>query len=188
MLSFEIGNTTVYLWPVLVVFVIAIIGTILHAVLLLKRNKELAKLCRIGQYNDSIALAKKQLNYYQRTLKTKSTKSVMDMIYLHIAVSYFGLSNDEGFIHNVEQVTDKHPEKHFWLALFYLTKKDYMGFQTQYEILYSAHINENYLSYLLSIKKLQECDDADAKNTLSTLTSKLNFKLLQDISQKIIDQ
>ena len=57
-----------------------------------------------------------------------------------------------------------------------------------YEILYSAHINENYLSYLLSIKKLQECDDADAKNTLSTLTSKLNFKLLQDISQKIIDQ
>lgn len=188
MLSFEIGNTTVHLLPILVVFIIAIVGTIFHTILLSKRNKKITELCRIGKYNDSITLAKKQLNYYQRTLKNKNTKSLMEMIHLHTAISYLGLSNDEQFIHNIAQVTDKNSEKHFWLALFYLTKKDCTEFQTQYEILSSAHINENYLSYLSSIKKLQECDNADAINTLSALKSKLNYKLLQDISQKIIDQ
>lgn len=132
---------------------------------------------------------KKQMNYYQQhTLKNKNTKSAVDMIYLTIAVSYLGLSNDDQFLHNIAQVTDKNPEKHFWLALFYLTKKHSTEFQTEYEILSSSHMNENYLLYLSSINKLQECNDADARNTLLTLKSKINFKLLQDTAQKIIDQ
>ncbi len=156
--------------------------------MLSKRNKELTELCRNGKYNDSIALAKKQLNYYQHTIKSKSTISVIEMIYLHVAISYLGLSDDEQFIHNIEQVAEANPEKHFWLALFYLTKKDSTEFQTQYEILSSTCINKNYLSYLSSVKKLQESKDADAQIALSALKSKFNFKLLQDISEKIISQ
>lgn len=186
MLSFEIGNTTVHLLPLLIVFMIAIIGAIFHAFLLSMRNKELVKLCQIGRYNDSIILAQKQLKYYHRTLKNRNTKSVMEMIYLHLAISYLGLSNDEQFIHNITQITDANPEKHFWLSLFYLTKYESVKFQIQYEILESMCANENYLSYLSSVKKLQECDDADSRNTLLILNTKLNFKLLQDISQKII--
>lgn len=188
MLSFEIGNTTVHLLPLLIVFLIAIIGAILHAFLLSKKNKELAKLCQIGKYNESIILAQKQLNYYHRTLKNRNTKSVMEMIYLHMAISYLGLSNDEQFIHTMTQVADTNPDKHFWLALFYLTRYDSAKFQTQCDILKSMCANENYLSYLSSIKKLQESNDADARNTLLTLNTKLNFKLLQDVSQKFINQ
>ena len=92
MLSFKIGNTTVHLLPLLIVFLIAIIGAVLHAFLLSRKNNELVKLCQIGKYNESIILAQKQLNYYHRTLKNRNTKSVMDMIYLHMAISYLGLS------------------------------------------------------------------------------------------------
>lgn len=188
MLSFEIGNTTVHVLPLLIVLFIAIIGVAFHAILLSRRNKELVKLCQIGKYNDSIILAQKQLNYYRRTLKNRHTGSVMEMMYLHIAISYFGLLNDEQFVHNIAQINEENLEKHFWLALFYLTKYESNEFQTQYDILETMHVNENYLSYLSSLKKLQECDDSDARNTLLTLTPKLNFKLLQDISQKILNQ
>jgi len=173
---------------VLLAWLLAIAGGIFFAILLSNRNKKIAELCRAGKYTDSIVLAKKQLNYYQRTLKNKNTKSVIETIYLLLAISYLGLSNDEQFIHNITQIDDDNSEKHFWLALFYLLKKDLTKFQTQYDILSSKSINENYLSYLSSIKKLQECDDADARVILSDLKSRLNFKLLQDIAEKIVDQ
>lgn len=187
MLSFKIGNTTVHLWPVIVIFLIAIVGAVIHAILLFNRNKKMVELCRTGEYSGSIALAQKQLNHYRNTLKNKNTKSAMEMIYLHLAISNLGLSNDEEFIHNITQVADDNTEKHFWLSLFYLLKNDSTSFQKHYDILSFRNANANYLSYLLSIKQLQEHDDSDARVVLSTLKSKLNFKLLQDISQKIVE-
>lgn len=188
MLSFEIGNTTVYLWPLLIAFLIAIIGAVFHALILSKRNRKIVKLCQIGKYNDSIVLAQKQLNYYTRTLKNRNTKSAIETINFYIAISYLGLSNDEQFTHHMTQVTDTNSEKHFWLALFHLTKHEFTEFQTEFDKLKSMHVNENYLSYLSSIRKLQECDDVEARTKLSELKSILNFKVLHDISQKTIDQ
>lgn len=185
MLSFEIRNTTVHLLPLLMAFLIAVIGGVFHARLLSKRNRDIVELCQAGKYNDSIVLAQKQLNYYKRKLKTQNTKSVMERIYLHIAISYFGLSNDEQFIHNMTQVTDLNPEKHFWLALFYLTKDELDEFEKEYEILTSIRANKKYLSYLSCMRESLEFDDVETQTALSALKSILNFKLLQDISQII---
>ena len=188
MFSFKIGITTVNLWPLIIIFLIEIIGAMFYAIFRFKRNKKLMELCRTGEYNDSIVLAKKQLNHYSNLLKNKKTKIVIEMIHLHLAISYLGLSNDEQFIHNIAQVADGNLGKHFWLALFYILKKDQTQYQTQYRILSSKGMNENYLTYLSSLNKLQECDDADARAAISALNEELNIKLLYDISQKIIDQ
>lgn len=190
MFSFKVGYVTVDFTPLVIAFFVAIVGGILYKFFLSKRNKKLAELCCKGEYSDLIVLAEKQLNHYQFPLriKKKHTKFMIETIHLFLAISYFALSNDELFIHNMTQVADNNPEKHFWLALFYLLKKDLINFQAQYDILSSKCINENYLLYLTSIEKLQEGDDADARIVLSSLKPKLNYKLLQDISQKIINQ
>lgn len=187
MLLFKIGNTTVHLWPLIIVFLIALIGVAIHAILLYKKNRRIMELCRAGEYKDSITLAEKQLNYYQRTLKNKNTKSVMELLYLYLAISNLALSNDEQFIHNITQVDDKISDKHFWLALFYLRKNDSANFQIHYDVLSVKEANADYLSYLTSINKLQEKDDIAARSVLVALHPKLNFKILQDISKKFVD-
>lgn len=191
MFSFKLGNTTIYLWPLILVFLIGIWGVIIRASLLSAKNKKMIKLCRIGEYDESIVIASKQLNYYRRVLtvsKNKNTKSIAEMLYLHLAISYFGLSNDNLFIQNIFFVSDDNSEKHFWLALFYLLKNDSDEFQIHYDILSSKRNISDYLSYLSALKQYQKSSDSDARDILSALYSKLNFKLLKDISQKIIEQ
>lgn len=187
MLSFEIRNTTVHLWPIIIVFLIALVGVVIHTILLSKNNRRVVELCRAGEYKNSITLAEKQLNYYQRTLKSRSTKSAIELLYLHLAISNLAISNDEQFIYNITQIDDEVFDKHFWLALFYLQKKDLANFQTHCDILYVRKANANYLSYLNSINKLQVSDDIDARAVLSTLQTKFNYRLLQDISKKFVD-
>ena len=69
MLSFKLGNTTVHLWPLIVVLLVVVLGVIIRAVWLSNRNKKMIELCRAGKYNQSISIAAKQLNYYQRVIK-----------------------------------------------------------------------------------------------------------------------
>ena len=191
MLSFKLGNTTVHLWPLIVVLLVAVLGVIIRAVWLSNLNKKMIELCRAGKYNQSISIAAKQLNYYQRVIKLSKnghTKSIMDILHLYLAISYFGLSNDNLFIQNISLVDENNSEKHFWLALFYLLKNNLNEFQQHYDILSSKEISADYLSYLTALKKHQEGNDSEARDALSALYSKLNFSLLKDISKRIIEQ
>lgn len=191
MLSFELGNTTVHLWPLMIVLLVCVLGVIIRIFLLSNQNKKVAKLCRIGKYNESIFIAQKQLNYYERVIKlskNKNAKSMMDILHLYLAISYFGLSNDNLFIQNIFLVDDDNAEKHFWLALFHLLKNNLNEFQQHYDILSSKEISADYLSYLTALREHQEGNAAEAHDVLFALYSKLNFKLLKDISSKIIEQ
>lgn len=193
MFSFKIGIATFDFGPLIVVFLIAIVCAVFNAIFLFKRNKRIVELCRAGEYKDSIALAEKQLNVYGRTfcgrtVQNKNTKAVVETIHECLAISYLGLGNDEQFIHNIEQISDEKLEKHLWYALFYLLKKDSAKFQTHYDSLSLRGASETILTYLSSIHKLQECEDADARATLTVLHSKLNVKLLQDISESFVER
>ena len=190
MLSFEVGNTTIHLWPLIIVLLVGALGVIIRAFWLSNQNKKIADLCHAGKYNESIFIAQKQLNYYERVIKlskNKNAKSMMDILHLYLAISYFGLSNDDLFIQNISLLDDDNAEKHFWLALFHLLKNNLNEFQQHYDILSSKEISANYLSYLTALKKHQEGNDAEARDVLSALYSKFNFKLLKDISSKIIE-
>lgn len=187
MLSIKLGNTTIYFWPLVLVFAIAVVGFVIRVFWLSNTTKRMIKLCRTGKYRESIVIASKQLNYYERILivsKNKNTKATVDILYLYIAISNLGLHNDNMFIQNIHSVSENNYEKHFWLALFYLLKNDLDEFQNHYDTLSSKHVNPNYLVYLSALKQYREDSDSGAGDILSDIYSKLNFELLKTISQK----
>ena len=188
MLSFTMGNTTIHLWPLMILLVIATVLCILRVFSLQHTNKKIVRLCRAGESDMAIALATKQLNYYRRVLamsKNKNTSAVVDMLYLCIAISYLGLANDSLFIQYIGSVSEENIEKHFWLALFYLLKDNVDEFQLHYGILLTKPLNPDYTSFLLVLKQYRENGSPASRESLIALRPKLKFKLLQDLSDGI---
>lgn len=196
MFTFKIGHTTVHIWPFIIVLFITILGFFISIRFVYRRSKKIVTFCREGEYEKSISLASKQLHYYQRLLKKdilgksgkRNANSMIENLSIYLAISHLGLSDDEQFIQNMDRVNDENSAKHFWLALFYLIKNNFTDFQTHFDILSSENVSSDSLSYLTSIKTLKECNhDPDARDVLSALYSKLDFKLLKDISEKIMN-
>lgn len=185
-----IGNTTIYLWPIFLVFALTMVGVIIRWFWLSIRIHRVVKTCQSAQYSESILIATKLLNYYERAykaLKSKNAKVTIDVLNLYLAISYYGCSDSVHFIKHISLIDDTNIQKHFWLALFNLLEYDCGKFQHYYDVLTSKRQATNYLAYLNAIQLYEEGKNVDAKEIMRKLYPELKFVLLKDIAQKIIE-
>ena len=128
MLTFEIGNTTVHLAPLLIfIAVILPVTVLLTAVVKTKQINSMKKLCQSGDYEKSIFLANKLITYYTRSYKlyrVKRTKLEIEAFHIWLAISYLGLSKYDMFWDHINKVEQQQNLKHYWIATYYVLQKD----------------------------------------------------------------
>ena len=115
MLSFEIGNTTVHLAPLLIFIVVILLLTVIVKT---KQINSMKKLCQSGDYEKSIFLANKLITYYTRSFKlyrVKRTKLEIEAFHVWLAISYLGLSKNDMFWEHINKVEQQQNLRYCWM-------------------------------------------------------------------------
>lgn len=139
MFTKTIGNTTIHFGP-LIIFGI-LLGTILliqviRSIVLEHKFKNIVKYLQNGDYNRIVQIGESLLNKYDthaKKIKTKALLSRIEYLNFALAVSYFALSNDEGFLSKIYMLNQSHDIKEFWLSLYFLRKDDLEEFKTHFD-------------------------------------------------------
>ena len=185
MLSFEIGNTTVHLAPLLIfIAVILPVTVLLTAVVKTKQINSMKKLCQSGDYEKSIFLANKLITYYTRSYKlyrVKRTKLEIEAFHIWLAISYLGLSKYDMFWDHINKVEQQQNLKHYWIATYYVLQKDIDQVKVYKEKIEPTEEMKNTLTLLSGVVLCEEGKISEGKEILSEILPNLNFELTKQI-------
>lgn len=185
MLTFEIGNTTVHLAPLLIfIAVILPVTVLLTAVVKTKQINSMKKLCQSGDYEKSIFLANKLITYYTRSYKlyrVKRTKLEIEAFHIWLAISYLGLSKYDMFWDHINKVEQQQNLKHCWIATYYVLQKDIDQVKVYKEKIEPTEEMKNTLTLLSGVVLCEEGKINEGKEILSEILPNLNFELTKQI-------
>ena len=185
MLSFEIGNTTVHLAPLLI-FIVVILPTIvlLTAIVKTKQINSMKKLCQSGNYEKSIFLANKLIAYYTRSYKlyrVKRTKLEIEAFHTWLAIAYLGLSKYDMFWDHINKVEQQQNLKYSWIGTYYVLQKDVEQVKLYKEKIKPTEEMKNTLALLTGVVLCEEGKEIEGKEILSEILPNLNFELTKQI-------
>lgn len=194
MFTKTIGNTTIHFGP-LIIFGI-LLGTILliqvvRSIVLEHKFKNIVNYLQNGDYNRIVQIGESLLNKYDthaKKIKTKALLSRIEYLNFALAVSYFALSNDEGFLSKIYMLNQSHDIKEFWLSLYFLRKDDLEEFKTHFDQITCSeetYINRTYLNAYCFFK--QNRNDL-ACESMSIVFDSLKHPILKDIAKSILSQ
>ena len=160
------GPLIIWIGLILMIFLIQLV----RSINLESKFKKVSNSLMDGKYNDIIEVGKRLLYSYQKYNKRLSTAAIISKIeYLNfaLAISHFAMNNDEEFLKHINDLTQNHDIKEFWLALYYLQKEDFENAEEHYAKISITEEPSTNITYLDSIKlyKQGECDSAKAKVT-----------------------
>ena len=184
MFTIQINNTTIHLWPLFIVLIIAIICGVIRMFIQTRASRLLVKSCQTAQYEKAIKIGKRMLKSYEQTYsfsKKKQVRQAINTLNIYLSISYYGISQHELFLKHIRMVEDSIPEKHFWLALYYLVENDIDAFEKTCDVLASQNGSPNYLVYLNAVKLYKDGNCAEAEKIMQQISPKLNFVILKDI-------
>ena len=185
MLSFEIGNTTVHLAPLLIFIVVILPATVLlTAIVKTKQINSMKKLCQSGDYEKSIFLANKLITYYTRSYKlyrVKRTKLEMEAFHVWLAISYLGLSKYDMFWDHINKLEQQQNLKYCWIGIYYVLQKDIEQVKLYKEKIEPTEEMKNTLALLTGVVLCEEGKVSEGKEILSEILPNLNFKLTKQI-------
>ena len=186
MLSFEIGNTTVHLAPLLTFIVVILpVTVLLTAIVKTKQINSMKKLCQSGDYEKSILLANKLITYYTRSYKlyrVKRTKLEIEAFHVWLAISYLGLSKYDMFWEHVNKVEQQQNLKYCWIATYYVLQNDIQQVKFYKEKIEPTEEMKNTLSFFTGVVLCEEGKVSEGKEILSEIVSNLNFELTKQIA------
>ena len=185
MLSFEIGNTTVHLAPLLI-FIVVILPAIvlLIAIGKTKQINSMKKLCQSGDYEKSILLANKLIKYYTRSYKlyrVKRTKLEIEAFHVWLAISYLGLSKYDMFWDHINKVEQQQNLKYCWIATYFVLQNDIEQVKLYKEKIEPTEEMKNTLALLTGVVLCEEGKVSEGKEILSEILPNLNFELTKQI-------
>lgn len=194
MFTKTIGNTTIHFGP-LILFGI-ILGTILiiqvvRSIVLEHKFKNIVNYLQNGDYGRIVQIGESLLNEYDthtKKIKTKALLSKIEYLNFALAVSYFALSNDEGFLSKIYMLNQSPNIKEFWLSLYFLRKDDLEEFKTHFDLIScteETYINRTYLNAYCFYKQNQ--NDL-ACESMSVVFDSLKHPILKDIAKSILSQ
>ena len=185
MLSFEIGNTTVHLAPLLIFIVVILpVTVLLTAIVKTKQINSMKKLCQSGEYEKSILLAKKLLTYFTRSYKlyrVKSTKLYIENFHIWLAISYLGLSQYDMFWEHINKVEQQQNLKYCWIATYFVLQNDIEQVKLYKEKIEPTEEMKNTLALLTGVVLCEEGKVSEGKEILSEILPNLNFELTKQI-------
>ena len=185
MFSFEIGNTTVHLAPLLIfVFVILPAIVLITAIVKTKQINSMKKLCQSGDYEKSIFLANKLITYYTRSYKlyrVKRTKLEIEAFHIWLAISYLGLSKYDMFWDHINKVEQQQNLKYCWIGTYYVLQKDVEQVKLYKEKIKPTEEMKNTLALLTGVVLCEEGKEIEGKEILSEIFPNLNFELTKQI-------
>ena len=185
MLSFEIGNTTVHLAPLLIFIVVILpVTVLLIAIVKTKQINSMKKLCQSGDYEKSIFLANKLITYYTRSFKlyrVKRTKLEIEAFHVWLAISYLGLSKYDMFWEHINKVKQQQNLKYCWIATYYVLQNDIEQVKLYKEKIEPTEEMKNTLALLTGIVLCEEGKVSEGKEILSEILPNLNFELTKQI-------
>ncbi|MBQ3490298.1 MAG: hypothetical protein IJA86_06890 [Clostridia bacterium] len=185
MLSFEIGNTTVHLAPLLIFIVVILPATVLlTAIVKTKQINSMKKLCQSGDYEKSIFLANKLITYYTRSYKlyrVKRTKLEMEAFHVWLAISYLGLSKYDMFWDHINKLEQQQNLKYCWIGIYYVLQKDIEQMKLYKEKIEPTEEMKNTLALLTGVVLCEEGKVIEGKEILSEILPNLNFELTKQI-------
>jgi len=186
MLSFEIGNTTVHLAPLLIFIVVILpVTVLLTAIVKTKQINSMKKLCQSGDYEKSILLANKLITYYTRSYKlyrVKRTKLEIEAFHVWLAISYLGLSKYDMFWEHINKVEQQQNLKYCWIATYYVLQNDIQQVKFYKEKIEPTEEMKNTLSFFTGVVLCEEGKVSEGKEILSEIVSNLNFELTKQIA------
>lgn len=185
MLSFEIGNTTVHLAPLLIFIVVILpVTVLLTAIVKTKQINSMKKLCQSGDYEKSIFLANKLITYYTRSYKlyrVKRTKLEIEAFHVWLAISYLGLSKYDMFWEHIEKVEQQQNLKYCWIATYYVLQNDIEQVKLYKEKIEPTEEMKNTLALLTGVVLCEEGKVSEGKEILFEILPNLNFELTKQI-------
>jgi len=186
MLSFEIGNTTVHLAPLLTFIVVILpVTVLLTTIVKTKQINSMKKLCQSGDYEKSILLANKLITYYTRSYKlyrVKRTKLEIEAFHVWLAISYLGLSKYDMFWEHINKVEQQQNLKYCWIATYYVLQNDIQQVKFYKEKIEPTEEMKNTLSFFTGVVLCEEGKVSEGKEILSEIVSNLNFELTKQIA------
>ena len=185
MLSFEIGNTTVHLAPLLTFIVVILpVTVLLTAIVKTKQINSMKKLCQSGDYEKSILLANKLITYYTRSYKlyrVKRTKLEIEAFHVWLAISYLGLSKYDMFWEHINKVEQQQNLKYCWIATYYVLQNDIQQVKFYKEKIEPTEEMKNTLALLTGVVLCEEGKTGERKEILSEILPNLSFELTKQI-------
>jgi len=185
MLSFEIGNTTVHLAPLLTFIVVILpVTVLLTTIVKTKQINSMKKLCQSGDYEKSILLANKLITYYTRSYKlyrVKRTKLEIEAFHVWLAISYLGLSKYDMFWEHINKVEQQQNLKYCWIATYYVLQNDIEQVKLYKEKIEPTEEMKNTLALLTGVVLCEEGKVSEGKEILSEILPNLNFELTKQI-------
>ena len=185
MLSFEIGDTTVHLAPLLIFIVVILpVTVLLIAIVKTKQINSMKKLCQSGDYEKSIFLANKLITYYTRSYKlyrVKRTKLEIEAFHVWLAISYLGLSKNDMFWEHINKVEQQQNLKYCWIATYYVLQNDIEQVKLYKEKIEPTEEMKNTLAFLTGVVLCEEGKVSEGKEILSETLPNLNFELTKQI-------
>jgi hypothetical protein len=183
--SFEIGNTTVHLAPLLIFIVVIFpVTVLLTAIVKAKQINSMKKLCQSGDYEKSIFLANKLITYYTRSYKlyrVKRTKLEIEAFHIWLAISYLGLSKYDMFWEHIEKVEQQQNVKYCWIAMYYVLQNDMEQVKLYKEKIEPTEEMKNTLALLTGVVLCEEGKVSEGKEILFEILPNLNFELTKQI-------
>ena len=194
MFTKTIGNTTIHFGP-LIIFGI-LLGTILliqviRSIVLEHKFKILVNYLQNGDYGRIVQLGESLLNEYgnhAKRIKTKALLSKIEYLNFALAVSYFALSNDEGFLSKIYTLDQSPDIKEFWLSLYFLQKNDFEEFKVHFEQITCSEETYNNRTYLNAYRFFKQNQNDLACESMSMVFDSLKHPILKDIAKSILDQ
>ena len=185
MFSFEIGNTTVHLLPLLIfAFIILPAIALITAFVKTKQINSMKRLCQSGDYGGSIALGNKLIKYFTRGYKiyrVKRTKLSIEAFHVWLAISYLGSAKYDMFWDHINKVEQQQNLKYCWICTYYILQKDIEQVKHYKEKIEPTEEMKDTLKLLSGIVMCEEGKADEGKAILSEILPKLNFELTKQI-------
>lgn len=185
MLSFQIGNTTVHLLPLVIfIFVVLPVIVLFTGIIKTKQINSMKKSCQSGDYEKSILLANKLITYYTRSYKlyrVKRIKLEIETFHVWLAISYLGLSRYDMFWESINRVEQHLNLKYAWIGTYYVLKKDVKQVNIYKDKIEPTEEMKNTLALFTGVVLCEEGKVSEGKEILSEILPELNFALTKQI-------
>ncbi len=185
MLSFQIGNTTVHLFPLLIfIFAVFPVIAIFTSIIKIKQISSMKKLCQSGDYEKSILLANKLIAYFTRSYKlyrVKRTKLNIETFHIWLAISYLGLSKYDMFWEHINKVEQQQNLIYCWIGTYYVLQKEIDQVKLYKEKIEPTEETKNTLALFTGVVLCEEGKVSEGNEILSEILPNLNFELTKQI-------
>ncbi len=184
MLSFQIGNTTVHLLPLIHFLVICAAIILVTGIIKIKQTNSMKKACQSGDYEKAILLANKLITYYTRGYKlyrAKRTKMEIEALHIWLAIAYLGASKYEMFWDSINKVEQYQNLKYTWIGTYYILKKDIEQVKIYKDKIEPTEEIKNTLAFFTGVILCEDGNLNKGKEILSEVLPELNFALTKQI-------